>query len=201
MWGWGATPKESLLTLPWLLLLELGPLNTPDPHPGAPSGPGSSLCVIPKGKPQPQLLPWASPWPLTAVLTQRKPISRRHQQRGWGPRGEVCRHGKAREGAPVWALGSITTNKAGGGDGIPVELFQILKDDAVKVLHSVCCAYCAYVLRLCLSGIRSVSSASLCLCSFPFWTLNPQSGGQQGAHKPLDRTRWKRAGGPLAEYF
>ena len=36
------------------------------------------------------------------------------------------------------ALGSITTNKASGGDGIPVELFQILKDDAVKVLHSVC---------------------------------------------------------------
>ena len=37
-----------------------------------------------------------------------------------------------------WALGKITTNKASGGDGIPVELFQILKDDAVKVLHSVC---------------------------------------------------------------
>ena len=37
-----------------------------------------------------------------------------------------------------WALGSITTNKASGGDGIPVELFQILKDDVVKVLHSVC---------------------------------------------------------------
>ena len=37
-----------------------------------------------------------------------------------------------------WALGSITTNKAGGGDGIPVELFQILEDDAVKVLHSIC---------------------------------------------------------------
>ena len=37
-----------------------------------------------------------------------------------------------------WPLGSITTNKAGGGDGIPVELFQILKDDAVKVLHSIC---------------------------------------------------------------
>ena len=35
-----------------------------------------------------------------------------------------------------WALGSITTNKASGGDGIPVGLFQILKDDAVKVLHS-----------------------------------------------------------------
>ena len=37
-----------------------------------------------------------------------------------------------------WALGSIAMNKASGGDGIPVELFQILKDDAVKVLHSIC---------------------------------------------------------------
>ena len=37
-----------------------------------------------------------------------------------------------------WALGSITMHKANGGDGIPVELFQILKDDAVKVLHSIC---------------------------------------------------------------
>ena len=37
-----------------------------------------------------------------------------------------------------WALGSITTNEASGGDRIPVELFQILKDDAVKVLHSIC---------------------------------------------------------------
>ena len=37
-----------------------------------------------------------------------------------------------------WALGNITINKANGGDGIPVELFQILKDDAVKVLHSIC---------------------------------------------------------------
>ena len=37
-----------------------------------------------------------------------------------------------------WALESITTNKASGGDRIPIELFQILKDDAVKVLHSVC---------------------------------------------------------------
>ena len=37
-----------------------------------------------------------------------------------------------------WALGSITKNKASGGDGIPLELFQILKDDAVKVLHSIC---------------------------------------------------------------
>ena len=37
-----------------------------------------------------------------------------------------------------WALGGITTNKVSGGDGLPVELFQILKDDAVKVLHSIC---------------------------------------------------------------
>ena len=37
-----------------------------------------------------------------------------------------------------WALGSIATNKASGGDRIPVELFQILKDDAVKVLHLIC---------------------------------------------------------------
>ena len=37
-----------------------------------------------------------------------------------------------------WALESITTNKASGGDGIPAELFQILRDDAVKVLHSIC---------------------------------------------------------------
>ena len=38
----------------------------------------------------------------------------------------------------MWASGSITMNKASGGDGIPVQLFQILKDDAVKVLHSIC---------------------------------------------------------------
>ena len=37
-----------------------------------------------------------------------------------------------------WALGSMTTNKASGGDGIPVELFEIIKDDAMKVLHSIC---------------------------------------------------------------
>ena len=42
------------------------------------------------------------------------------------------------EGEVKWALESITTNKASEGDGIPVELFQILKDDAVKVLHSTC---------------------------------------------------------------
>ena len=37
-----------------------------------------------------------------------------------------------------WTLGSITTNKASGGDGIPAELFQIVKDDVVKVFHSIC---------------------------------------------------------------
>ena len=42
------------------------------------------------------------------------------------------------EGEVKWALGIITMNKASGGDGIPVELFQILKDDTVTVLHSVC---------------------------------------------------------------
>ena len=42
------------------------------------------------------------------------------------------------EGDAKWALGSITTNIASGGDEIPVELFQILKDDAVKLLHSIC---------------------------------------------------------------
>ena len=42
------------------------------------------------------------------------------------------------EGEVKWALGSITMNKTSEGDGIPVELFQILEDDAVKVLHSIC---------------------------------------------------------------
>ena len=42
------------------------------------------------------------------------------------------------EGKVMWALGSITMNKASRGDRIPVRLFQILKDDAVKVLHSIC---------------------------------------------------------------
>ena len=42
------------------------------------------------------------------------------------------------EGEVKWALGNITTNKASGDDGTPVELFQILKDDAAKVLHSIC---------------------------------------------------------------
>ena len=42
------------------------------------------------------------------------------------------------EGEVKWALESITMNKASGGDGIPVELFQILKDDAVKVMHTIC---------------------------------------------------------------
>ena len=45
---------------------------------------------------------------------------------------------RARHPEVEWALGNITMNKASGHDGIPVELFQVLKDDAVKVLHSVC---------------------------------------------------------------
>ena len=48
------------------------------------------------------------------------------------------RFGRILECQVNWALESITTNKASGGDGIPVELFQILKDDTVKVLHSIC---------------------------------------------------------------
>ena len=43
-----------------------------------------------------------------------------------------------KECAVKWGLGSITLNKASGGDGIPVELFQILKDDTVKMVHSIC---------------------------------------------------------------
>ena len=53
---------------------------------------------------------------------------------------DVVRHPKPDilECEVKWALGSIATNKANGGGGIPVELFQILKDDAVKELHSIC---------------------------------------------------------------
>ena len=50
----------------------------------------------------------------------------------------VITHLEPEECEVKWALESITTNKTRGGDGIPVELFQILKDDAVKVLHSIC---------------------------------------------------------------
>ena len=82
-------------------------------------------------------------------LTEAKDIKKR-----WQEYTELCRKGlndpDNHDGVithlePViwecevkWALASITTSKASGGDGIPVELFQILKDDAVKVLHSVC---------------------------------------------------------------
>ena len=52
-----------------------------------------------------------------------------------------------------WALESITTNKASGADGIPVELFQNLKDDAVKVLHSIC----QQVWKLVATGLEKVS--------------------------------------------
>ena len=51
---------------------------------------------------------------------------------------DVITHTHLEPGILEWALGSITISKASGGDGIPTELFQILKDDALKVLHSVC---------------------------------------------------------------
>jgi len=53
------------------------------------------------------------------------------------------------------ALGSITMNKASGGDGIPVELFQILKDDAVKVLYSICQQI--WKIQQCFTGLEKVS--------------------------------------------
>ena len=60
--------------------------------------------------------------------------------RGVAPLGCSCLVPATTPVPPVqlWALGSIAANKASGGDGIPAELFQILKDDAVKVLHSLC---------------------------------------------------------------
>ena len=52
-----------------------------------------------------------------------------------------------------WVLGCITMNKGSGGDGIPVELFQILKDDAVKVLHSISsCGFTLHLIRLAFTG-------------------------------------------------
>ena len=54
----------------------------------------------------------------------------------------TCLHPDILECEVKWALGSITLNKASGGDGIPVDLFQILKYDAVKVLHSICQQIC-----------------------------------------------------------
>ena len=73
-----------------------------------------------------------------AAQTDRRAAQKRPSRPRW-PR----RHGHSpRARYPgVWvkgALGSITTNKASGGDGIPAELFKVLKDDAVKVLHSIC---------------------------------------------------------------
>ena len=57
-----------------------------------------------------------------------------------------------------WALESITTNKVSGGDGIPVALFQILKDDAVKVLHSICQEICKNLQKSAVAtGLEKVS--------------------------------------------
>ena len=68
-----------------------------------------------------------------------------------------------------WALGSITTNKASGGDGIPVELFQILNDDVVKVLHLICQQIWKTVLAI---GLEKVS-----------FHLNPKEGQCQRMFK------------------
>ena len=68
-----------------------------------------------------------------------------------------------------WALGSITINKASGGDGIPVELFQILNDDVVKVLHLICQQIWKTVLAI---GLEKVS-----------FHLNPKEGQCQRMFK------------------
>ena len=68
-------------------------------------------------------------------LTEAEDIKKRLQEYT----EELCRHSSDLLECEVkWALGNITMNKASGDDGIPAELFQILKDDAVKVLHSTC---------------------------------------------------------------
>ena len=82
-----------------------------------------------------------------------------------------------------WALRSITMNKASGGDGIPAELFQILKDDAVKVLHSICqqiwktqqwlCAVLCLVAQLCLT------LCDLMDCSSPGSVVHQDSSGKK----------------------
>ena len=69
-------------------------------------------------------------WKVKVIVTQFYPALQ--------PRHPVMGEPDILEFEVKWALGSITMNKASGGDAIPVELFQILKDDAVKVLHSIC---------------------------------------------------------------
>ena len=69
-----------------------------------------------------------------------------------------------------WALGSITTNKSSGGDGIPAELLHILKDDAVKVLHSIC----QHIQKTQAKGLEKVSFQS-----------NPKQGQYQKMFKLL----------------
>ena len=61
-----------------------------------------------------------------------------HARRAVAKRSDPTSEGRGSGREYQWALGSISTNKASGRDGIPVELFQVLKDDAVKVLHSRC---------------------------------------------------------------
>ena len=82
---------------------------------------------------------------LTEAEDIKKKVARIHKRTiqkrsSWPRQPQWCDHShRARHpGVQEWTLGSITTNKANGGDEITVELFQILKDDAVKVLHSIC---------------------------------------------------------------
>ena len=71
-------------------------------------------------------------------LTEAEDIKKRWQENTEELHGKDLHNTARHPGMQFkWALGSITVNKASGGNGIPVELFQILKDDAVKVLHSI----------------------------------------------------------------
>ena len=87
-------------------------------------------CRRPRFNPWVGKILWRREWQPTSVFLPGEFRGQRSLA-GYGPWG--CKECKVK-----WALGSITTNKASGVDGIPVELFQILKDDAVKVLHSIC---------------------------------------------------------------
>ena len=92
------------------------------------------LFATPWTLPARLLCPWDSPGKNTQKNCTKKEL---HNQDN---HDDVITHLEPdiQECEVKWALGSITMNKARGGDGIPVELFQILKDDAVKVLHSIC---------------------------------------------------------------
>ena len=78
--------------------------------------------------------------PFSSIFSRNTQKNYTKKRSSWPRYSQWCDHLKPDilEFEVKWALGNITTNKASGGDGIPVELFQILKDDAVKALHSIC---------------------------------------------------------------